>query len=124
MPAVLQLVVDVSGSMDERAPGSSESKWTVTHAALEEAIGALGPDTAIGALLYPNQPWWTGESVEPRPISECVAIDEMLPIDVLGDAPPDRYGLAVEAAQDDPNVDAIIVLFSPQAMTCSIRLSS
>jgi len=39
------------------------------------------------------------------------------PIDVLGDADPDRYGLALDAAQDDPNVDAIIVILTPQAMT-------
>jgi acetyltransferase len=39
------------------------------------------------------------------------------PIDVLGDADPDRYVLAVRAAQDDPAVDAIIVILTPQAMT-------
>lgn len=39
------------------------------------------------------------------------------PIDVLGDAPPERYALAVKAAQDDDTVDAIIMLFAPQAMT-------
>jgi acetyltransferase len=39
------------------------------------------------------------------------------PIDVLGDADPERYAEAVRAAQDDPNVDAIIVLLTPQAMT-------
>ncbi|MBN1435638.1 MAG: acetate--CoA ligase family protein [Sedimentisphaerales bacterium] len=39
------------------------------------------------------------------------------PIDVLGDAEPDRYVEAVNAAQDDDAVDAIIVLLTPQAMT-------
>jgi acetyl coenzyme A synthetase (ADP forming)-like protein len=39
------------------------------------------------------------------------------PIDVLGDADPDRYVAAVEAAQDDDNIDAIIVILTPQAMT-------
>jgi len=39
------------------------------------------------------------------------------PIDVLGDAEPERYALALDAAQDDPNVDAIIVILTPQAMT-------
>jgi acyl-CoA synthetase (NDP forming) len=39
------------------------------------------------------------------------------PIDVLGDANPERYAEAVRVAQDDPNVDAIIVLLTPQAMT-------
>jgi len=39
------------------------------------------------------------------------------PIDVLGDADPDRYVTAVMAAQDDDQVDAIVVILTPQAMT-------
>jgi acetyltransferase len=39
------------------------------------------------------------------------------PIDVLGDAGAERYAQAVEAAQSDPSVDAIIVILTPQAMT-------
>jgi len=39
------------------------------------------------------------------------------PIDVLGDADPERYATAVNAAQNDPSVDAIIVILTPQAMT-------
>ncbi|HFQ91158.1 MAG TPA: CoA-binding protein [Desulfobulbus sp.] len=39
------------------------------------------------------------------------------PVDVLGDADPARYVDALLAAQEDPSVDAIIVLLTPQAMT-------
>ena len=39
------------------------------------------------------------------------------PIDVLGDADPDRYVTAVEAAQQDDSIDAIVVILTPQAMT-------
>ncbi len=39
------------------------------------------------------------------------------PVDVLGDAPPERYAEALKAAQDDAAVDAIIVILTPQAMT-------
>lgn len=39
------------------------------------------------------------------------------PIDVLGDAAPERYVAAIEAAQSDPAVDAILVILTPQAMT-------
>ncbi|MBN2302290.1 MAG: acetate--CoA ligase family protein [Lentisphaerae bacterium] len=39
------------------------------------------------------------------------------PIDVLGDADPERYVMAVEAAQSDDSVDAIVVILTPQAMT-------
>lgn len=41
------------------------------------------------------------------------------PIDVLGDAPPDRYAAAVEAALADPGVDAALVILTPQAMALS-----
>jgi acetyltransferase len=39
------------------------------------------------------------------------------PIDVLGDADPQRYATAVAAAQKDESVDAIIVILTPHAMT-------
>jgi len=39
------------------------------------------------------------------------------PVDVLGDARPDIYGFAIETILDDPNVDGVILLTSPQAMT-------
>jgi len=39
------------------------------------------------------------------------------PVDVLGDATPDRYKSAIDVVIDDENVSGIIVLASPQAMT-------
>ena len=39
------------------------------------------------------------------------------PIDVLGDAEPDRYVMALKAAQEDDGIDAIVVILTPQAMT-------
>lgn len=39
------------------------------------------------------------------------------PIDVLGDADPDRYATAVATAQSDDSVDAIILILTPHAMT-------
>jgi len=43
------------------------------------------------------------------------------PIDVLGDADPERYATAINAAQEDDSVDAIIVILTPQAMTQPIK---
>ncbi len=39
------------------------------------------------------------------------------PIDIIGDARSDRYQVALEAALADPNVDAAIVLLTPQAQS-------
>ncbi len=39
------------------------------------------------------------------------------PVDVLGDASAELYGYALQTVISDPNVDGVIVLTSPQAMT-------
>jgi acetyltransferase len=39
------------------------------------------------------------------------------PIDILGDATPERYEIAVGACRKDPGVQGILILLSPQAMT-------
>jgi acetyltransferase len=39
------------------------------------------------------------------------------PIDILGDAGPERYAQALEIALQDPNTDGLLVILTPQAMT-------
>ncbi len=39
------------------------------------------------------------------------------PVDVLGDARSDRYQFALQEVSQDPNVDGIMVVLTPQAMT-------
>jgi acetyltransferase len=39
------------------------------------------------------------------------------PVDVLGDARADRYRFAMETVIADPNVDGLVILLTPQAMT-------
>lgn len=39
------------------------------------------------------------------------------PIDILGDADPDRYAKTLEVAIKDPNSDGLLVILTPQAMT-------
>jgi acetyltransferase len=39
------------------------------------------------------------------------------PIDILGDAEPERYAKALEIAAQDPNSDGLLVILTPQAMT-------
>ncbi len=39
------------------------------------------------------------------------------PVDVLGDAPPKRVEKAVDIVLQDPGVDAVLVILTPQAMT-------
>jgi acetyltransferase len=39
------------------------------------------------------------------------------PVDILGDADPERYAKALEIAAQDPNSDGLLVILTPQAMT-------
>jgi acetyltransferase len=39
------------------------------------------------------------------------------PIDIIGDAPPERYAQALEVAAADPATDGLLVILTPQAMT-------
>lgn len=39
------------------------------------------------------------------------------PVDILGDAAPERYAKALEVAGKDPNSDGLLVVLTPQAMT-------
>jgi acetyl coenzyme A synthetase (ADP forming)-like protein len=39
------------------------------------------------------------------------------PVDVLGDADAERYGLALKSVLADPGVDALMIMLTPQAMT-------
>src|SRR3954451_13229699 len=46
------------------------------------------------------------------------------PLDVLGSAPPSHYGEAMEPLLDDPNVDAVIVLFAPPVSATSREVAA
>ncbi len=64
---------------------------------------------------------------ELTPLSETAMsrLDEILPgawshnnpVDVLGDAGPDRYAEALEIAAEDENADGLLVILTPQDMT-------
>ncbi len=53
------------------------------------------------------------------------ALDEVLPdvwshnnpVDIIGDAPPERYRQALDICLEDPGIDGAIVILTPQAMT-------
>lgn len=85
LPAVLELVVDTSGSMDwppgwapkdpndSKPPGAT--KWEITRDALEDAVAALSAETALGVSFYPN--------VE-QADDVCLMTEQALPIALLG----------------------------------------
>jgi acetyltransferase len=64
------------------------------------ALATLGPQTnaRLSAALPAN--WSHGN-----------------PVDIIGDAGPERYRAAVSACLDDPDVDGVVAILTPQAMT-------
>lgn len=98
LPATLQLVVDVSFSMTEEAPGTNQSKWEVTRDALSQAIEELPASVAVGVLYYPN-----GDvqfSADPQPIDACVDVDEMVAIQQLGEADSTQRNTLQQSLRD------------------------
>ncbi|HJZ47970.1 MAG TPA: bifunctional acetate--CoA ligase family protein/GNAT family N-acetyltransferase [Roseiflexaceae bacterium] len=46
------------------------------------------------------------------------------PVDILGDATPERYANAVDIVARDPNSDGLLVILTPQAMTCPAEVAN
>ncbi len=53
-PAILELLVDTSLSMDQEAPGSNRSKWIETRRVLLEGIDLMPSTTSVGVVFYPD----------------------------------------------------------------------
>ncbi len=45
------------------------------------------------------------------------------PVDIIGDAPPERYKDAVDICLKDPDVDGVLVILTPQAMTRPLEVA-
>jgi len=97
LPALIDFVVDVSGSMlDTAANTSGRSKWAITQQALQDAVDALPTWTAVGMLLWPNR------DTDPKhtyagPFEDCINTGAMVPIAELGAAGSDQRNLISSA---------------------------
>jgi acetyltransferase len=77
--------------------------------------GIIAADTAerLGIAL----PHMTRESIEAMALKLPPNATVFNPVDVIGDATSERYAAVLEQASKDPNVDGILVILTPQAMT-------
>jgi hypothetical protein len=99
LPTVLQLVVDVSGSMSMRADSTgNRSKWDITQEALHAAVGQLPATSAVGVLYYPNRN--TEDNDEPQDVSACVNTSALIPIAPLGDQNAPHRERILESIED------------------------
>lgn len=105
-PAVLQLVVDTSLSMNETPGGrgrgrgtSDDTKWEITRDALKEVVETLPEELAIGLFFYPNMA--TEGSATPRPLSSCVNTGEGIAVAPLSDEHRARLLDALDEQEPD-----------------------
>jgi hypothetical protein len=79
IPAVVEMVIDISGSMDwgadgNRTPRRGMSKWDISSVALKDAVTKLPASIAVGINFYPHNP--QGDA--------CIRNRIALPIALLG----------------------------------------
>jgi len=87
LPAILDFVVDVSGSMGLTAPTTgNQTKWDITSSALLDALDTLPATTAVGMIFFPNRSTQRNTSGNPAPVTQCVNTNAMIPIALLGAA--------------------------------------
>jgi hypothetical protein len=53
-PAIVELLVDTSLSMDEQAPGSRRSKWVATREVMLEGIDLMPATASVGVVFFPD----------------------------------------------------------------------
>jgi acetyltransferase len=95
-------------------------RWTVQGARLAILTNAGGPGVMATDALMARRGVLASLSAE-----TLSALDRCLPttwpranpVDVLGDATPQRYRDAISAVLNDPGVDSLLVLLTPQAMS-------
>jgi acetyltransferase len=84
--------------------------------------GVLATDMLIGL----------GEQLTPLSDATMEALNGVLPphwshnnpIDIIGDAGPDRYEAAVKIAAQDPNANGLLVIMTPQAMSDPVEIAN
>jgi hypothetical protein len=86
-PALLEFVVDTSGSMTDIPRGAAQSKWQITQAVLANAINSGLPDNAgVGMLFFPNMNTVPNHNTTPIAVNNCVNTSAMIPAAPLGAA--------------------------------------
>ncbi|KPK85757.1 MAG: acyl-CoA synthetase, partial [Phycisphaerae bacterium SM23_33] len=77
--------------------------------------GVMATDAAVRAGLQMAQ--FKPQTTKKLMASLPAAANVKNPVDVIGDARADRYTAALQAVLDDPNVDQVLVILTPQSMT-------
>jgi acetyltransferase len=102
-----------------KQPRPRGPKLTIVSNAGGPAVLATDALIAAGGQLTELEPQTIGKlnQVLPRHWSH------QNPIDIIGDAGPERYANAIEIAAQDPNTDGLLVILSPQGVTNPTKIA-
>jgi len=103
---------DCAELLDRQEPPKGDRLAIVTNAG---GPGVMTTD----ALIDRNGKLATLSEETMQKLDECLPTcwSHGNPVDVLGDAPPERYARPIEIVLADKGVDAVLVILTPQAMT-------
>ncbi len=114
------LRVDTIGQLFAAAKTLSSSHYRVASERLVIITNGGGP-----GVMAADRATDQGIELSSLGSATMAALDKVLPdvwshnnpVDIIGDAPPERYQQALEICLEDPGVDGAIVILTPQAMT-------
>jgi acetyltransferase len=109
---------DMAEVLDKQARPKGSRLTILTNAG---GPGVLATDALIRA----------GGQLAQLSTETVAALDQLLPaawshgnpVDILGDATPDRYLKALQHCETDPNSDGLLVVLTPQAMTDPLAIA-
>lgn len=104
--AVLLLVVDISFSMTQSAPGDRQSKLDATKDALTATIATLPEGLSIGLMFYPNAPLRNNRNADTYVCFEGEVAVPIAPINAAQRAALTSAVTAVQADGHTPTHDA------------------
>ena len=107
------------------AAGTLSSKYKSSGDRIAIVTNAGGP-----AVLAADHAPEVGLTLADLSEDTIKALNEVLPatwshrnpVDIIGDAPPERYREAIDICLKDSEVDGVLVILTPQAMTARWRL--
>ncbi|PIQ75768.1 acyl-CoA synthetase [Candidatus Peregrinibacteria bacterium CG10_big_fil_rev_8_21_14_0_10_49_24] len=99
-------------TLSTQPPLLSRNVVVITNAGGPGILATDGAETA--GLLMPHLSEATLTKLKPH-LPEAAGL--VNPIDVIGDATTERYQAALDICNEDPNVDGMVVLLTPQVMT-------
>lgn len=108
----MEELFDVSTAIGYQPPLTGDRIAIITNAG---GPGILATDALERANLTMAR--FEGETIQSLVQYLPDAASAANPVDVLGDARSDRYKFALQTVIEDPNVDGLLVLLTPQAMT-------